>query len=616
MVLKRADNAFMALLRSYHSQRFCNAALGACGRSAAAAAAVPARRSFSTSTVVARQEQRQSKKEAEPIFPKNIQVPTDVAVVGGGIAGLTTAHYLAKLLPETSNITIYEAGDRLGGWINTQELEVEVNGKKSNVRFERGPRTLRGMGKDTWKFDDLVLFDLIRDLQMQGEYLGIKSPPRYVYYPDHLVEMHPRNVFREAAFKGIIPGFLNLMWRRKKAREEVKPIDMSVADFIATYTGRPELVDNLASAMIHGIWGGDADKLSMRSFMPGPWHRFFDKPFPEDNCLSFPRSEVGVLATLGADEGLRSYLKMAQKDQLVFFEKGMSSLPDTIAEHLRRRKNVTFKMGEPVTGLEYDRKGKKVMLSSPNSTSPTAYDKVISTTTSKALHAATGDVIPSLANSPNVSIMAVNLWYPQPNLNASHPGVGYLVPRATESNLEGLLGVFFDSDVVPRAPDEPEGTKFFVLMGGHYFDGLPEGALPTEAEGIEMAKAVLERHLGIPQSTPAFAMASLAKDCIPQHHVGHSQRMAHASYELRDAFKGQLAVAGGSYTGIGVMGALRAGYDVAVHIAQSAQAHVGDTGLEQFEGGAKFEKFARTRSSIKAIGRDIDAEIGWRNYIR
>ncbi|KAK1705508.1 protoporphyrinogen oxidase [Colletotrichum lupini] len=615
MVLRRADDAFMALLRSYHSQRFCSAALGGCGRSAAAAAAImPARRPFSTTTVVARQERRRSQKEAEPIFTKNIQVPTDIAVVGSGIAGLTTAHYLAKLLPETSNITIYEAGDRVGGWINTQELEVEVNGKKNNVRFERGPRTLRGMGKDTWKFDDLVLFDMIRDLQMQGEYLGIKSPPRYIYYPDHLVEMHPRNVFREAAFKGIIPGFLNLMWRRQKAREEVKPADMSVADFIATYTGRSELTNNLASAMIHGIWGGNADKLSMRSFMPGPWHRFFDRPYKEDDFVSYPRSEVGIMATLGQDQELRQYLTSAQKDQLVFFEKGMSSLPNTIAEHLRRRKNVTFKMGEPVTSLEYDNKGKKVMLSSPSSTSPTPYDKVISTTTSKALHAATGDALPSLANSPNVSIMAVNLWYPQPNLNAAHPGVGYLVPRATDSNLEGLLGVFFDSDVVPRAPDEPEGTKFFVLMGGHYFDGLPDDALPTEAEGIEMAKAVVERHLGIPQSTPAFAMANLAKDCIPQHHVGHYKRMAHASYELRDAFQGQLTVAGGSYTGIGVMGALRAGYDVAVHIAQSAQEHVGDTGLGQFEGNT--EIFSSPRWRLRNLGRDIDDQIGWRNYIR
>lgn len=198
---------------------------------------------------------------------------------------------------------------------------------------------------------------------MQGEYLGIKSPPRYIYYPDHLVEMHPRNVFREAAFKGIIPGFLNLLWRRKKAREEAKPADMSVADFIATYTGRPELTDNLASAMIHGIWGGNADKLSMRSFMPGPWHRFFDKPYSEDDWVSYPRSEVGIMATLGQDEELRQYLKSAQKDQLVFFEKGMSSLPNTIADHLRGRKNVTFKMGEPVTGLEYDNKGRKVMVS-------------------------------------------------------------------------------------------------------------------------------------------------------------------------------------------------------------------------------------------------------------
>lgn len=197
---------------------------------------------------------------------------------------------------------------------------------------------------------------------MQSEYMGIKSPSRYIYYPDHLVNMHPRNVFREAAFKGVIPGFLTAMWQRMKARKAPRPSDMSVSDFIRYATGRPELTDNLASAMIHGIWGGDADKLSMRNFMPGPWWRFFTKAIKDDSLI-IPRNEIGVLGSLGKDEKLIDYLKGAQKDQLVFFEKGLSSLPNAIERGLRKRKNVTFKLGEPVTGLQYDRKAAQVLVS-------------------------------------------------------------------------------------------------------------------------------------------------------------------------------------------------------------------------------------------------------------
>jgi oxygen-dependent protoporphyrinogen oxidase len=63
---------------------------------------------------------------------------TNIAVLGGGITGLSSAHYLARELPDAS-ITIYETSDRLGGWVNSRTVDVD-NG---HVIFEQGPRTLR-----------------------------------------------------------------------------------------------------------------------------------------------------------------------------------------------------------------------------------------------------------------------------------------------------------------------------------------------------------------------------------------------------------------------------------------------------------------------------------------
>ena len=78
--------------------------------------------------------------------------------------------------------------------------------------------------------------------------------------------------------------------------------------------------------------------------------------------------------------------------------------------------------------------------------------------------------LPSLKQFESVSIMAVNLWFPEPNLKP--PGFGYLIPRSVskELNPHHALGVFFDSDIGNNHPEEPEGTKLFVLMGGHHYE--------------------------------------------------------------------------------------------------------------------------------------------------
>jgi len=62
----------------------------------------------------------------------------DVAVLGGGITGLATAHYLVKEFKNV-NVTLYESKDTLGGWMKSKVMDVG-NGK---VIFESGPRSLR-----------------------------------------------------------------------------------------------------------------------------------------------------------------------------------------------------------------------------------------------------------------------------------------------------------------------------------------------------------------------------------------------------------------------------------------------------------------------------------------
>ena len=65
----------------------------------------------------------------------------DVAVLGGGVTGLSSAYYLARQLPK-ARITVYEASARVGGWLASKRVPVD----DGSIIFEAGPRTLRPAG--------------------------------------------------------------------------------------------------------------------------------------------------------------------------------------------------------------------------------------------------------------------------------------------------------------------------------------------------------------------------------------------------------------------------------------------------------------------------------------
>jgi oxygen-dependent protoporphyrinogen oxidase len=64
--------------------------------------------------------------------------PERIAVLGGGIAGLSSAYFASREFPNCK-ITLYESGNETGGWIKSKRVQVPGG----HVLFESGPRTLR-----------------------------------------------------------------------------------------------------------------------------------------------------------------------------------------------------------------------------------------------------------------------------------------------------------------------------------------------------------------------------------------------------------------------------------------------------------------------------------------
>jgi len=121
----------------------------------------------------------------------------------------------------------------------------------------------------------------IRDLGIQHKILAtsknsVAAQNRYVYYPDHLVKMPGpgmsifeafSTVLSEPAFDGV---FSAVIYDLLAPRGDLPPLDESIASFFARRRSS-KVAENLVSAVLHGIYAGDIEKLSIRSILPSLW---------------------------------------------------------------------------------------------------------------------------------------------------------------------------------------------------------------------------------------------------------------------------------------------------------------------------------------------------------
>ena len=257
------------------------------------------------------------------------------------------------------------------------------------------------------------------------------------------------------------------------------------------------------------------------------------------------------------------------------FRRGLSQLITHLESALRDSPNVTIKTNTIADSMRFERETKTIALRTTPSSGEefSHHDYVISTISPVALsnvlaipphpNAADGFAVGLLsalddAAPGSVNVMVVNQFYSDPNL-LPYRGFGYLLPRSVplEQNPERALGVIFGSETstsdhrivgslefkmggAERGRPKPEdiakaiafaeeqakmtpnpsqdtarGTKLTVMLGGHWWDGWdPKSDLPDEESAIEMARAVVKRHLGI-TDMPVVAKARLARNAIP-----------------------------------------------------------------------------------------------------
>ncbi|KAJ9614184.1 oxygen-dependent protoporphyrinogen oxidase [Cladophialophora chaetospira] len=423
----------------------------------------------------------------DPVLPAPNPHAREIAILGGGLTGLSTAYHLSRQLPK-AKITIYEKSNKLGGWVGSEMVQVH----DGEVLFEWGPRTIRGgMGPAP-----ATMVDLVCDLGLTDDLIAIpKDAPaarnRYIYYPDHLVKMPTpfkgsslSEVFESVRTVATHPLFKGL---RSFTKEPWVPIrdegvkDESLGHFISRRFGK-ENADNLLSAVYHGIYAGDIYKLSARTLQPLLWHLETRDRREEEGVLFellsnllnrrsmtpykvqrfVDRKKISMLTR----EEFMPRVPNAQvfKELSVYtFKHGLAQLTSYLEQHVRMNKNITIKTSSPVDSVNFmeDKTQLQLVAKPSRSTAPSRYDYVVSSLSPQLMNQffqaksgrdVAGDVDQKLAtacahSSASVNVMVINLYYNNPDL-LSIRGFGYLIPRSVpiEQNPERALGVLFSSE--------------------------------------------------------------------------------------------------------------------------------------------------------------------------
>ncbi|WWD19849.1 protoporphyrinogen oxidase [Kwoniella shandongensis] len=518
--------------------------------------------------------------------------PRHITILGAGLTGLSTAFHLSRNLPSSSKITLVEGSSRLGGWVDSRAHDVGYKDKESGeliegkVVLETGPRSIRprgsrGAASMLRMIRDLGLVDSIVPIPFshpsaKNRFLLDTSTSKLTALPSS-----PLSLLRSQPplLRGLLSSFASEPF---KNRPVTAVNDESVDSFFRRRFG-PNIADNLASAMVHGIYATSSKTLSLRSAFPILWEAEQKYGSVVVGMLmgTKSRQEREEERTEWAELGVLG--KEREKWSLYGLKGGLGTLTNHLKEFVIRENRVEIRSDEMVNKIE-----------APSRSTTT--ENVGNEETTMTIHTSSGRTyetshlisalpssklpihgLPNLSSNPSTSVGVVNLVYPLPPSAIHPPGFGYLVPRpnpsTTGSNPSGVLGVIFDSTALPSDPPELGGgiTKLTLMIGGPYWSTYQPRLSPPENADDLIPLAIDHLNTVFPQLKnvePILKIANLHTNCIPTYLPGHGDRLRELHEAIEDGpWGGRLSLVGNSYGGVGVNDCVYSGELVAKGLA-------------------------------------------------
>lgn len=358
-----------------------------------------------------------------------------VTVLGGGIAGLSSAFYLATR-NNIPKIRLYEASSRVSGWINSDN--------HNGYYFESSARTLRPKG-----LTGNTTLELVQLLGLEDKVVPITSDR--------------------------VAGKFRLTWSRNQLNVVTPEIDNdlkklfsaegndneNIYDFTVKRFNK-ELADYVISPMITGICAGDAKEISASFLVKGR----DSTPFEQVELYKKARSERWTFYS---------------------FEGGIETLPKAILSSLNKNEGVSLNTDSNCEKIHFEADGTvKVSVNSEIHTTSHVISALPSYCLAPLLEHQHPELASELKQLKHADVAMVNLHFESEYL-LKEKGFGVFVPSIENSPVSGIT---FDSWCFKM-----RGTSLTVMIGGNHLgpEQNESSLLETALKGVKEILNISEK---------------------------------------------------------------------------------------------------------------------------
>ena len=450
-----------------------------------------------------------------------------VAIIGGGISGLSAAYELHK---RRVPFLLFERADRVGGVILTESVD--------GFTIDAGP--------DSLLIQKPAALELCAELGL-GDRLVSTLPPRtaYVFKAGRLYPLP------EASVLGIptrvrplaTTPLLSAAGKVRMAMELTTPAsvsdeDESVGSFFRRRFG-DEAVAYLAEPLLAGIHAGDVERLSIRALFP--------------RLVSVEREHGSVMRRF------RSLRRSGGRPKDGLFRSLPGGIGELTGALVGTLDAASLRTGQGVTRISGPRpltvhaaSGETVQARQVIVTTPAYVTAQLVSGLDQELDALCGSI-------PYTSTATVVLSYPRPSVAHHLDGTGFVVPRV-ESELSLMAGSWVSSKWPGRAPTGQ------VLLRGFAGGARDPNALDQTDDALVAAShRDFSRLLGI-SGDPVIARVYRWPRLNPQYEVGHLEKLVKIDARLRDV--PGLHITGAGFRGVGIPDCVAQGRATAAVVAE------------------------------------------------